>query len=104
MADRFLVPDDLKSRYGPFELAAMDVENINRAWDGLEADLEDAAGDDEETSQTIKEQAKNVNPTVKDLVVNLTRFFSETGEKGRATADGIDRTEDESVQRARDSF
>ena len=102
MADRIVIPEDLAQRFGMLRTAGRMVESARDRWNALDPKLLTAAGNDDETSEAIKKQAKDVNPAISELLDSLSKVLTVSGDHGQQVANNFDRIEAENAEQAKD--
>ncbi|GAA4853638.1 hypothetical protein [Saccharopolyspora rosea] len=101
MADRIVIPEDLAQRFGMLRTAGRMVESARDRWNALDPKLLTAAGNDDETSEAIKKQAKDVNPAISELLDSLTQVLTVSGDHGQQVSNAFEHVEEDNADQAK---
>ncbi|RKT84772.1 hypothetical protein SAMN05421805_12532 [Saccharopolyspora antimicrobica] len=88
------IPPDLKQKFAALAPSELALKKACRIWEGMDAELQVAAGNDDETARSIKKEAKNLNSNITGMLDSLSQLFNLTTVKGQKAADNHDKQSD----------
>ncbi|MDA3644959.1 hypothetical protein LZ318_03745 [Saccharopolyspora indica] len=94
------IPVDLKHKFAALGSSERALKRACEIWEGMDAELQVAAGNDDETARSIKKEAKNLNSNITAMLDSLSQLFNLTTVKGQKAADNHEKQSDYNSQSA----